>query len=115
MSPLRYVVLRHEGVIPPHYDLMFETAAGSKLATWRSEIWPINRPVSLERLGDHRRDYLEYEGPLSGDRGFVRRVTSGTCCLQMSKTKWRIQLDDRSAIVLELLSDPLWRASISRA
>ena len=31
----------------------------------------------LERLADHRLDYLEYEGPVSGDRGSVRRVDGG--------------------------------------
>ena len=29
------------------------------------------------RLKDHRRIYLEYEGPISGDRGFVTRVAAG--------------------------------------
>lgn len=32
-----------------------------------------------ERLADHRREYLTYEGPVSGGRGRVRRVAEGVC------------------------------------
>lgn len=74
---LHYVVLRHEGVAEPHYDLMFETAAGSALATWRSAVWPIKDEARLVKVADHRREYLTYEGPVSGDRGHVRRVEAG--------------------------------------
>ncbi len=34
--------------------------------------------VAAAQLGDHRRDYLEYEGEVSGDRGRVIRVAAGT-------------------------------------
>jgi hypothetical protein len=77
-TPLRYVVLYHDGIDKPHYDLMFEDAPGGKLLTWRSAAWPIERHTPLEKLDDHRREYLDYEGPLSGDRGFVRRIEAGT-------------------------------------
>jgi hypothetical protein len=33
--------------------------------------------VLAERLADHRLDYLKYEGPVSGDRGEVRRLDAG--------------------------------------
>ncbi|HBE68769.1 MAG TPA: hypothetical protein DDW52_11540 [Planctomycetaceae bacterium] len=39
---------------------------------------PTNPSVSAERLIDHRRHYLTYEGPVSGNRGEVKRVASGT-------------------------------------
>ena len=74
---LRYVVLRHDGVADPHYDLMFETSPGSSLATWRSGEWPPRPGTPLIHLNDHRAAYLSYEGKVSGDRGFVRRVYSG--------------------------------------
>jgi hypothetical protein len=78
--PSRYVVLRHEGVPDPHFDLMLEDEHGAeKLLTWRSPVWPIEVGTPLERLADHRNAYLDYEGPLSGDRGFVTRVASGWC------------------------------------
>jgi hypothetical protein len=72
--PLRYVVLRHEGVDDPHFDLMFETSPGSDLATWRSNEWPITPTTPFTPLRPHRRAYLTYEGVISGDRGTVHRL-----------------------------------------
>ena len=78
VNGLRYVVLRHEGIPDPHFDLMFELEAGSPLATWRSDSWPPPPGRSIRRIGDHRREYLGYEGPVSNDRGSVRRIEAGT-------------------------------------
>jgi len=75
-EPLRYVVLRHEDVDEPHFDLMFETRAGSDLATWRASEWPIIDTTEFTPLRPHRRAYLQYEGAISGDRGTVHRVHS---------------------------------------
>ena len=77
-AELRFVILHHEGIDDPHFDLMLETAPGSPLATWRSPIWPITERTALVQLANHRREYLEYEGEISGDRGRVRRVEAGT-------------------------------------
>ena len=77
-KPLRYVVLRHEGVEEPHFDLMFETSPASALSTWRSPEWPLKVGTKVTRLPDHRPWYLTYEGEISGARGWVRRVASGT-------------------------------------
>ena len=71
----RFVVLEHawNGV---HWDLMLE--AGGRLQTWAVDS-PIKPGVELEAraLADHRLEYLAYEGPISGDRGSVRRVDEG--------------------------------------
>ena len=76
----RYVILRHE--LPPgnarasHYDVMFDT--GETLRTWAIELPPdstVEQPA--EPLPDHRRDYLAYEGPVSGNRGAVTRWDEG--------------------------------------
>ena len=72
---LRYVILEHHwyGI---HYDLMLEHQ--HVLQTWRLET-PLtvgNMPAVL--LPDHRLEYLTYEGPISGNRGNVRRVAEGT-------------------------------------
>ena len=75
---LRYVVLRHDGIDDPHYDLMFESPSGGGLATWRSTSWPIEQRTPVVKLPDHRLDYLDYEGPVSGNRGTVIRVARGT-------------------------------------
>jgi hypothetical protein len=72
----RFVILEHDHPIL-HWDLMLE--AGSVLRTWRLARAPeINGP-SIEAcpLADHRILYLDYEGPLSGQRGSVRRWDSG--------------------------------------
>ncbi len=72
----RFVLLEHawEGV---HWDFMLE--AGGGLRTWAIDA-PIIPGVDLPArlLPDHRLDYLDYEGPISGDRGSVRRVALGT-------------------------------------
>ena len=71
----RFVVLEHDwdGV---HWDLMLER--GEILRTWAVDA-PIVPGVELpaRALADHRRLYLEYEGPISGARGTVRRVDEG--------------------------------------
>lgn len=71
----RFVVLEHrwEGV---HWDFMLEV--GAVLRTWALEEPPDSAgAVSAKPLGDHRRVYLDYEGPVSGDRGTVRRWDRG--------------------------------------
>jgi hypothetical protein len=35
-------------------------------------------PIIAERLADHRIEYLDYEGPVSRDRGSVHRCCRGT-------------------------------------
>ena len=79
MKTLRYVILRHDGIEQPHFDVMFEAAESGPLITLRSDAWPAVKGSTLQRLADHRRAYLDYEGPVSGNRGFVRRIASGTC------------------------------------
>ena len=81
---LRYVVLRHEGIPQPHFDLMCEHKPGSKLLCWRFPVWPVTKATKVEELRLHRREYLDYEGPVSGDRGHVRRVEAGACLVTCS-------------------------------
>lgn len=96
----RFVLLYHD--CPPnyvrasHWDFMLES--GDVLRTWalarlpsdwqtartRTSVLHPNCPslavdntVAAMRLSNHRRDYLELEGPLSGDRGTVVRVAAG--------------------------------------
>ena len=84
VAPLRYAVLHHTNVAAPHFDLLFERQPGGSLMTWRSVVWPVVDFTPLERLADHRREYLEYEGPVSGDRGEVRRVAGGGFGFEMA-------------------------------
>jgi hypothetical protein len=85
-SPFAFVILLHE--TPPgfargtHWDLMFEQDAG--LRTWALAEEPrAGATIDAERLPDHRREYLDYEGPVSGDRGHVTRWDRGTFELQI--------------------------------
>ena len=76
----RFVILRHEGSggYKPgvHFDLMFE--CGESLRTWATaELPQAEREIDAEQLADHRLAYLDYEGPISGDRGTVRRWDHG--------------------------------------
>jgi len=77
----RFVILRHDpppgGQRPPHWDLMLQR--GDALRTWAlAEPPAAGRWIAAEALPDHRPDYLDYEGPVSGDRGAVSRWDAGT-------------------------------------
>ena len=55
---------------------MFEQ--GAALRTWACESVPReDRDVNARQLADHRPDYLQHEGPVSGDRGCVARWDEG--------------------------------------
>jgi hypothetical protein len=77
-----------------HWDLMIEL--DDTLATWRLARLPRtgdHTPIAATRLGDHRKAYLTYEGPLSRDRGEVTRVEEGTCeILGSGENEWRFRL-----------------------
>jgi hypothetical protein len=75
--PLRFVVLLHTGFGEDHYDLMFEREDRTALRTIRVARWPIVGETAARSLPDHRLAYLDYEGPVSGGRGTVRRVARG--------------------------------------
>lgn len=71
----RYVILEHD--YPQlHWDLMLES--GMVLITWR-----LCRPPSpgvairATEIEHHRLFYLDYEGPISADRGKVTRWDAG--------------------------------------
>lgn len=75
-----------------HWDLMIED--GAALATWALERAPDEgRSVGAERLADHRRSYLDYEGPVSGDRGHVTRWDAGACTVHEREAgRWVVEL-----------------------
>ncbi len=78
----QFVLLEHVRGTGRHWDLMFE--AGPALATWQLMQNPIVKahspdaePISAQRLADHRRAYLDYQGQISGSRGSVTRLDRG--------------------------------------
>jgi len=106
MTQLRYVVLHHTGVEVPHFDVMFETAPDSLLATYRVSQWPIEQMSPAQNLGDHRRIYLTYEGPIAGDRGHVRRVASGACNVVREGNGWAVAFFSECALTHGVRFEP---------
>jgi hypothetical protein len=108
----RYVVLHH--VLPPesgrasHWDLMLEKADEASLRTWALEALPERiGAVAAEALADHRIDYLDYQGPVSNNRGTVTRWDQGT---------YRIVEESHGQLDLEFFEGKLaGRASLSRS
>jgi hypothetical protein len=71
----RFVILEHDRPYL-HWDLMLET--GTVLRTWRLEKPPHSQTIiAATAIGDHRVAYLDYEGPVSDNRGTLKRWDSG--------------------------------------
>jgi hypothetical protein len=118
----RFVLLLHQcpdrRPRPTHCDLMLEK--GDVLETWALVELPCgwieladdlqiadSNTISVERLADHRLAYLDYEGPVSGDRGSVRRLDTGTFkTLSDSQTHALVGELIRGRITLQPSSDP---------
>ena len=79
MPHARYVVLHHTGIPIPHYDLLIDLDPDSPLVAARCSDWPPTAATKFQRLPDHRRIYLEYEGEISNNRGSVKRIAAGQC------------------------------------
>jgi hypothetical protein len=88
----RFVILTHDHP-RLHWDLMLEEA--QSLRTWRLLAEPGSQnPIPAEALPSHRKHYLTYEGPVSGDRGTVSQWDSGTYrLLQEDEHHLRVRLD----------------------
>lgn len=87
----RYVILSHDHPIQ-HFDFMLEKEG--VLETWRLNLLPGNAPFLAEKIHDHRLEYLEYEGPVSNERGIVKRMDRGN---------YEIIADTESFIIMQLL------------
>lgn len=89
---VRYVVLLHTQKEGDHFDLMIDN--GERLATWKMSVAPETArdgELECERIGDHRRIYLDYQGPISGDRGHVTQHDAGQCLVTvMTESQWDI-------------------------
>jgi DNA polymerase Ligase (LigD) len=96
----RFVLLEHQwnGV---HWDFMLEV--GENLWTWAIDA-PIvaGKDLPARRLGEHRSLYLDYEGPVSGDRGSVKRVDSGTYRMLIATDDHVCAIVDGSQLVGEV-------------
>jgi hypothetical protein len=98
----RWVLLHHELPSPSpdgswHYDWLLEDASHPEggLITFRTRVRPDVDGIQVfdaQRLADHRRVYLTYEGEVSGGRGRVRRVAEGTCQIEVSGAVFQVVL-----------------------
>lgn len=71
----RFVILTHDHPFL-HWDLMLED--DNILRTWRLLTSPDSAlPIAAEQLPNHRPFYLDYEGPVSNNRGTVKRFDAG--------------------------------------
>ncbi len=107
----RFVILEHDHPVL-HWDLMLE--AGGVLQTWRLAQAPeLGRAIDAAALGDHRLAYLDYEGPVSGDRGTVCRWDAGTFENEAGLQDARILAVQgtrvRGRVKLEHVQEKCWR------
>lgn len=124
----RYVLLRHD--VPPsfgrpsHWDLLLENgteclawALDDLPAAWAVKLQISSSSASVTALGlrPHRPFYLNYEGPISGDRGSVYRVAAGEFEWELnSASHVRLRLCAGTLVgrcELEYVADQVWRLS----
>ena len=108
---MRFVILEHDHPVM-HWDLMLE--AGDVLQTWRLMQPPESVGCAIEAtaLGDHRVMYLDYEGPVSGDRGTVKRWDAGEFSEDPDLVKfacWSGAAARHGRVCLERNNDAAWR------
>jgi len=127
----RFVLLRHECPStlgqPSHWDLMLER--DGVLMTWRllglPRAWQSSTggaaplpspPIDATRLPDHRLAYLDYEGPVSHDRGEVRRHDAGVYeVLAQSEGLYRVDVRGSligATLTLRQLDGHAWRLEL---
>lgn len=118
----RFAILQH--TLPAsheragtHWDLLFELPdPDSRLLTFACPQPPTDATdMVVERLPDHRRLYLDYEGPISDDRGEVVRWDRGEYQggWMISGQLWRAELQGaRPCVTVEfrLRLDGRWQA-----
>jgi hypothetical protein len=95
----RFVILEHlpgsASRAPRHWDFMLER--GAALRTWALDGEPqVGQSIAATALADHRLAYLDYEGPITGGRGHVRRYDSG---------EYRVLHEQHDALTVELAGD----------
>lgn len=142
VAKLRFVLLYHrvsskfesDSGRCDHFDLMLESNTDALLASWafeenvllkfasvvlaQDELANDSTPAitsNATKVDDHRRAYLDYEGPISQDRGTVSRVCSGTCeWLERSNSRCQFKLNYDSVVCLLTLKKQLdgWVAEL---
>ena len=87
----RFAVLDHDWPTP-HRDLLLQS--GGVLRAWRLPAqFDLHEPIPAEAIANHRLLYLDYEGPVGGDRGSVQRWDAGALeWLEGGEVQLRVRL-----------------------
>ncbi len=113
-TPRRFTILHHTDYGREHWDLLLES--DRSLLTWKLWLDPASAepwPRDAVRMADHRMAYLDYEGPVSGnrgrvwatDRGKLTMMSQAADCLQFELTGRHLT----GGFVLTRVSESLWR------
>ena len=119
------VLLEHTCRDQRHFDWLLAdpgAAGGADSPLWAartalpSRFWEQCRRFDLELLPPHRRVYLSYQGPVRGDRGWVRRVDTGWVMSRLW-TDHAAVLGVRmrgfcGTVALTRVCGPFWRAQV---
>jgi hypothetical protein len=74
-----------------HWDFLLEN--GDHALCWRLLREPCcGEPIAAESLEPHRLLYLDYQGPVSNDRGVVETIDRGTYQISASQPEFTIRL-----------------------
>ena len=123
---MRFVILNHQAPtsdesssarsLQDHFDLMFETSESDLLKTFAVPQLPNpEETIEFAPLSDHRAAYLDYEGPISNNRGEVTQHASGIWDGELNKQielsfdseskhfageQWTLRFDQQSKTLL---------------
>jgi hypothetical protein len=110
----RWALLKH--TLPDrtwHYDWLLDASGhpDAALLTFRTVERPDEPAVhafDAERIADHRRVYLQYEGDITGNRGRVERVAAGECEVELPSPIIRVTLcsDEPTRKEITLIGTP---------
>lgn len=84
MRRLQTVILFHASPQGDHHDWLLEDPTlPDDAPLWTARVlpapdrWLTLQAFDIQPIAPHRRHYLTYQGPVSGDRGHVTRVAQG--------------------------------------
>jgi hypothetical protein len=81
-------VIHHHLAEKEHYDFMIETKENEMLTTWRIALSDLDllqkgAEVKAQRIQNHKKFFLDYEGPLSSGKGSIIIFDSGFCKINL--------------------------------
>ncbi len=113
-------LLLHKLAESEHYDWLIARPGHDRLWTARlqppSRHWSELQRFELIEIPPHRRQYLTYEGPISGNRGSVQRIDEGTVQIEhWSEDRAALKVAMRhfsGRIELHRVADDRWTAQV---